>query len=106
MTIDLKTVKHISKLARISLDDEKANKLANDLNSIFEFIEKLVLELDVKGVPQVDMSFFVLRNAKPEDAIVHLEDFFTELKELNSILNNIFDTEVDDTNKEEEKKEK
>tara|TARA_B100000424_G_scaffold268418_1_gene263160 strand:+ start:88 stop:384 length:297 start_codon:yes stop_codon:yes gene_type:complete len=32
--------------------------------------------------------------------------FFTELKELNSILNNIFDTEVDDANKEEEKKEK
>ena len=41
MTIDLKTVKHISKLARISLDGEKAKKLAGDLNSIFEFIEKL-----------------------------------------------------------------
>ena len=41
MTIDLKTVKHISKLARISLTDEKAKKLASDLNSIFEFIEKL-----------------------------------------------------------------
>ena len=41
MTIDLKTVKHISKLARISLDDEKVKKLADDLNSIFEFIEKL-----------------------------------------------------------------
>ena len=41
MGIDLKTVKHISKLARISLDEEKANQLAGDLNSIFEFIEKL-----------------------------------------------------------------
>ena len=41
MTIDLKTVKHISKLSRISIDDEKAKKLAGDLNSIFEFIEKL-----------------------------------------------------------------
>ncbi len=41
MTIDLKTVKHISKLARISIDDEKAKKLAGDLNSIFNFIEKL-----------------------------------------------------------------
>ena len=41
MTIDLKTVKHISKLSRISLDEEKANKLAGDLNSIFSFIEKL-----------------------------------------------------------------
>ena len=41
MTIDLKTVKHISKLSRISIEDEKAKKLTGDLNSIFEFIEKL-----------------------------------------------------------------
>ena len=41
MTIDLKTIKHISKLSRISVDDVKANKLAGDLNSIFDFIEKL-----------------------------------------------------------------
>ena len=41
MTIDLKTVKHISKLSRISLDDKKAKKLEKDLNSIFKFIEKL-----------------------------------------------------------------
>ena len=41
MTIDLKTIKHISKLSRISVDDEKAKKLAVDLNSIFEFIDKL-----------------------------------------------------------------
>ena len=41
MTIDLKTVKHISKLARISLEEKKAEKLANDMNAIFEIIEKL-----------------------------------------------------------------
>ena len=41
MTIDLKTIKHISKLSRISIEDEKAKKLVVDLNSIFEFIEKL-----------------------------------------------------------------
>ena len=41
MEIDLKTVKHISKLSRISLDDEKAKKLGGDLNSIFKFIQKL-----------------------------------------------------------------
>ena len=41
MTIDLKTVKHISKLARISLEEKKDKKLADDMNSIFEFIEKL-----------------------------------------------------------------
>ena len=41
MKIDLKTIKQISKLSRISVDDEKAKKLEGDLNSIFEFIEKL-----------------------------------------------------------------
>jgi len=41
MTIDLKTIKHISKLSRILVDDAKAKKLKGDLNSIFEFIEKL-----------------------------------------------------------------
>ena len=49
MTIDLKTVKHISKLSRISIDEEKAKKLSKDLNSIFKFIEKLN-ELDTKNV--------------------------------------------------------
>ena len=41
MTIDLKTIKHISKLSRISVNEQKAEKLADDLNSIFKFIEKL-----------------------------------------------------------------
>ena len=40
MSIDLKTIKHISKLSRISVDEQKAEKLAGDLNSIFKFIEK------------------------------------------------------------------
>ena len=49
MTIDLKTIKYISKLSRISVDDEKAKKLAGDMNSIFDFIEKLK-ELDTDNV--------------------------------------------------------
>ena len=49
MTIDLKTIKHISKLSRISVDDDKAKKLAGDLTSIFDFIEKLN-ELDTNKV--------------------------------------------------------
>jgi len=49
MTIDLKTIKHISKLSRISVDDAKADKLAGDMNSIFDFIEKLN-ELDTDNI--------------------------------------------------------
>ena len=41
MSIDKDTVKHIAKLARISLDEKKINSLSKDLSSIMEFIEKL-----------------------------------------------------------------
>ena len=41
MSIDKDTVKHISKLARISLDDKKVDSLSKNLSSIIEFIEKL-----------------------------------------------------------------
>ena len=41
MSIDKNTVKHISKLARISLEDKKVESLSRDLTSIMNFIEKL-----------------------------------------------------------------
>ena len=66
MSIDLKTVKHISKLSRISLDDKKAEKLASDLNSIFSFIEKLN-ELDTsKTEPLTSIAETKLKLRKDE----------------------------------------
>ena len=66
MTIDLKTVKHISKLSRISIDDNKAKKLSDDLNSIFKFIEKLN-ELDTKEIePLTSISETNLKLRKDE----------------------------------------
>ena len=41
MSIDKDTVKHISKLARISLNDKQVDSLSKDLSSIIRFIEKL-----------------------------------------------------------------
>ena len=41
MSIDKDTVIHISKLARISLDEKKVDSLSRDLTSIMKFIEKL-----------------------------------------------------------------
>ena len=41
MSIDKETIKHISKLARISLDNKKIDNLSKDLSSIIIFIEKL-----------------------------------------------------------------
>ena len=41
MSIDKDTVKHISKLSRISLDEKKVDNLSKDLTSIMRFIESL-----------------------------------------------------------------
>ena len=41
MSIDKNKIKHISKLARISVDEKKIDGLAKDLSSIFKFIEQL-----------------------------------------------------------------
>ena len=66
MTIDLKTVKHISKLSRISIDDQKAKKLEKDLNSIFKWIEKLN-ELNTDKVePLTSIAEITLRFRKDQ----------------------------------------
>ena len=41
MSIDKDKIKHVSKLARISVDENKINSLTKDLSSIFRFIEQL-----------------------------------------------------------------
>ena len=88
MTIDLKTIKHISKLSRISVNDKKADKLVGDLNSIFDFIEKLnelntdsvepltsiaetTLKLRTDEVKTKDIRDQILKNSPEEN-----EDFF------------------------------
>ena len=88
MTINLKTIKHISKLSRISVDNKKADKLVGDLNSIFKFIEKLnelntdkvepltsvaetVLKLRTDEVNSKDIRVEILKNSPDEN-----EDFF------------------------------
>jgi len=74
MTIDLKTVKHISKLSRISLDEEKAKKLESDLNSIFEWIEQLN-ELNTKNVePLSSIAETKLRLRKDEIKSKNIRD--------------------------------
>ena len=88
MTINLKTIKHISKLSRISVDDAKADKLAGDLNSIFDFIERLnelntdnvepltsvaetTLKLRTDKVQSKNIRDQILKNSPEEN-----EDFF------------------------------
>ena len=41
MSLDKEKIKHVAKLARISVDEAKVESLTKDLNSIFKFIEQL-----------------------------------------------------------------
>jgi len=66
MSIDKDTVKHISKLARISLDEEKINSLSKDLSSIIEFIQKLNELNTEKTVPLTSIINASLQSRKDE----------------------------------------
>lgn len=47
--MDLKTVMHVAKLARLNLSDAEAQRMAADLSQITGYIEKLGA-VDVRGV--------------------------------------------------------
>ena len=66
MSIDKDTVKHISKLARISLDDKKVISLSKNLSSIIEFIEKLNELNTDKIIPLTSIINTSLRARKDE----------------------------------------
>ena len=82
MTIDLKTIKHISKLSRISVDEQKAEKLAEDLNSIFKFIEKLnELKTDnVEPLTSIAETTLKLRNDEVQSRNIKDQIIKTHLK--------------------------
>ena len=66
MPIDKDTVKHISKLARISLDEKKINNLSKDLSSIMKFIEKLNELNTDKTTPLTSIINASLKSRKDE----------------------------------------
>jgi aspartyl-tRNA(Asn)/glutamyl-tRNA(Gln) amidotransferase subunit C len=66
MSIDKDKIKHVSKLARISVDEKKIDGLAKDLSSIFKFIEQLN-ELNTDKVePLSSILNATLRSRKDE----------------------------------------
>jgi aspartyl-tRNA(Asn)/glutamyl-tRNA(Gln) amidotransferase subunit C len=66
MSIDKDKIKHISKLARISVDETKIDGLTKDLASIFKFIEQLN-ELNTNNVePLTSILNEPLRSRKDE----------------------------------------
>ena len=66
MSIDKDTVKHISKLARISLDENKVESLSKDLTSIMKFIESLNTLNTGKTTPLTSIINASLKSRKDE----------------------------------------
>ena len=66
MSIDKDTVKHISKLARISLDEKKIDNLSKDLTSIIKFIENLNQLNTDKTIPLTSIINASLKPRKDE----------------------------------------
>ena len=66
MSIDKDTVKHISKLARISLDEKKVESLSKDLTSIMKFIENLNKLNTDKTAPLTSIINASLKSRKDE----------------------------------------
>ena len=66
MSIDKDTVKHISKLARISLDENKVESLSKDLTSIMKFIENLNKLNTDKTAPLTSIIKASLKSRKDE----------------------------------------
>ena len=59
MSVDIETTKRVARLARIAIDDGRAAKMQDELNTILGFVEQLS-EVDVDGV-------------EPMTSVVHMQ---------------------------------
>ncbi len=67
MSVDKDTVRSIAKLARLALDDARADSMVGELNGILTWVEQLK-EVDVEGVPP--LTSVVAQKLKMRDDVV------------------------------------
>ena len=67
MSVDKDTVRRIAKLARLALDDVRAEAMVGELNSILTWVEQLK-EVDVEGIPP--LTSVVAQNLKMREDVV------------------------------------
>jgi len=67
MPVDKKDVRHIAKLARIALPEERVEPMMKELNGIFAWVEQLG-EVDVTGVEP--MTSVVAQKLKMREDVV------------------------------------
>lgn len=88
MSVDVKTVKRVARLARIAVTEEDAARMTGELNTILGFVEQLN-QVDVTGVePMTSVTHMAMKKRadvvtdghKAQDIIANApasaEDFF------------------------------
>ena len=79
MSVDIDTVKRVARLARIAVDEEDANRMTGELNTILGFVEQLneVDIADVEPMTSVIPTSMRMRQdevtdgGKPEDIVAN-----------------------------------
>ena len=79
MSIDKDKIKHVSKLARISVDEKKIDGLTKDLSSIFKFIEQLN-ELDLIAADYILFDNFEVSAIKKGIDICKQKNYAAEIE--------------------------
>ena len=67
LKISLEQVRHVAKLARLSLTDEQSERFAGQLESILEYVAKIE-QVDVKGVEPM-AHVLPMKNVLREDVV-------------------------------------
>lgn len=82
MAVDRAQLRKIARLARIAVDDEQAENLAGELNSILDWVEQLA-EVDTEGVEPMT-SVVAATMKKREDKVTdggYADDIVTNAPE-------------------------
>lgn len=67
MSVDIATVKRVARLARIAVDDEEAQRMTGELNTILGFVEQLN-EVEITGVEPMT-SVIPMEMKKRQDVV-------------------------------------
>ncbi len=67
MSVDIKTVRRVARLARIAVTSEEAERMTGELNQILGFVEQLN-EVDVSGVEPMT-SVIPMRLKERQDVV-------------------------------------
>jgi aspartyl-tRNA(Asn)/glutamyl-tRNA(Gln) amidotransferase subunit C len=72
MSVSREEVRHIAELARLQFSDEEEEKMADELSSILDYVDKLD-ELDTSGVPPMSHVLDVANVERPDDVAARID---------------------------------